>query len=152
MDTRPALHLRTPAISPPVGVALAAGTIRCRHAEAHGQRIALATRHLIALGHLQILLVTARQRSVAEADAELQAHCQVMLAEGLPLLPRLELDLAAPPYGPELAASLAGIAPTALLCTQPALARALQTALASQGELTIMGPETRDGAQNASWH
>jgi len=152
MDIRPALRHRTPAVSPWTRTPLAARTACHRHAEAHGQRIALATRHLIALGHLQILLVTARQRSVAEADAELQAHCQVMLAEGLPLLPRLELDLAGPPYGPELAASLAGIAPTALLCTQPALARALQTALASQGELTIVGPEIAIGAQNASWH
>lgn len=152
MDTRPALRHRISAVSPSARVALAARTTCCRHAEAHGQRIALATRHLIALGHLQILLVTAQQRSVAEADAELQAHCQVMLAEGLPLLPRLELDPAAPAYGPELAARLAGIAPTALLCTQPALARALQSALACQDALTIVGPATRDEAQNAAWH
>jgi len=136
-------------------LALAARAIRGRAAAAHGQRIALATQRLIALGHRQILLVTAQQRPIAEADAELQAHCQVMLAEGLPLLPRLELDPAASACWPELAARLTGITPTALLCTQPALARALQAALASQGELTpltIMAPEASAGAQNASWH
>lgn len=152
MDTRPALHPRNPGVTPLARVALVATSTRRRAAAAHGQRIALATQHLLTLGHRRILLVTAQQRPAAEADAELQAHCQVMLAEGLALLPRLELDPAAPACWPELAATLIGIAPTALLCTQPALARALQTALTPQGELTIVGPETKAGALNASWH
>ncbi len=75
-----------------------------------------------------------------------------MAAAGLPTLPRLELASHTDADWAELAPLLERHAPTALLCTQPALARALQTALASQGELTIMGPETRDGAQYASWH
>jgi hypothetical protein len=150
MDTRPAIRPLDPFATPSRRLALAAYPDHCRSAEANGQRIALATQRLIALGHRRILLVTPGESPIAE----LQAHSQVMLAEGLPLLPCMELDPAAILCWPELAIRLHGAAPTALLCTQAALVRALQSGRypGALPTLTITGPEARTRADRASWH
>lgn len=150
MDTRPAIRPLDPFATPSQRLALANDLDHCRSAEAHGQCIALATQRLIVLGHRRILLVTAGEPPIAD----LQAHSQIMLAEGLPLLPCLELDPAAILCWPELAIRLQGAAPTALLCTRAILAQTLQTALypGALPSLTITGPEARTGAHSASWH
>lgn len=150
MDTRPAIRPLDPFATPSQRLALNTDSGHCRFAEAHGQRIALATQRLIALGHRRILLVTPGEPPIAE----LQAHSQVMLAEGLPLLPCMELDPAATLRWPELATRLQGTAPTALLCTRATLVRALQSARypGALPTLTITGAEARTGADSASWH
>lgn len=152
MDTHPAIRPLDPFATPSQRLALTTDSGHCRSAEAHGQRIALATQRLIALGHRRILLVTAGEPPIAD----LQAHSQVMLAEGLPLLPCMELDPTAILCWPELAIRLQGAAPTALLCTQAILAQTLQTALypGALPSLTITGPEARPvaGTDSASWH
>lgn len=151
MEIRPALRPHASVTTSTGRLALVAKAIRCSDAKAHGQRIALETQRLIMLGHRRILLVTAGEPPIAE----LQAHSQVMLAEGLPLLPCLELDTAAALCWPELVSRLQDAAPTALLCTRATVLQALQTALSDHGErpsLTITGPEARTGADSAYWH
>jgi hypothetical protein len=93
---------------------------------------------------------------MALADAELQGHCQIMLAAGLPLLPRLELDEAGEPIWPELTTLLAEVAPTALLCTQHTLVPGLRSALHQRagllGSVIIVGPEASDPQAGTTWH
>jgi len=74
-----------------------------------------------------------------------------MLARDLPLLPRLELDDAAPHDWAPLAAA----APTALLCTQDALASRLGHALQDHPGLAgvlIVGPHRYDQAVPGTHH
>ncbi|ALZ84897.1 hypothetical protein APT59_12110 [Pseudomonas oryzihabitans] len=93
---------------------------------------------------------------MALADAELQGHCQIMLAAGLPLLPRLELDEAGEPVWPELTALLTEVTPTALLCTQHALVARLRSALHQHagllGSVLVVGPGTSDPQGGTTWH
>ncbi|WP_312378312.1 hypothetical protein [Pseudomonas oryzihabitans] len=119
-------------------------TLRLWSAAAQGRHIAQATRQLIALGHRRILLVALAEADALPADAELQGHGEVMLAAGLPLLPRLELDTAAALDWPEWQSALEAVAPTALLCTRAALVPPLEAALRSHGRLSqliVVGPD-----------
>jgi len=125
-------------------------------ANEQGRRVALATRALLALGHRRILLVSGPDSDASVADACLSGHCQVMLAEQLPLLPRLQLDTAAEFHGPELLSLLESVAPTALLCTKLSLAARLQTLLQAHPELALLlviGPDAGEAAELPSvWH
>lgn len=130
-------------------------TLRRWSAAAQGQRIAQATRQLIVLGHRRILLVTLAEPDALRADAELQGHGEVMLAAGLPLLPRLELDTAAALDWPEWQSALEAVAPTALLCTRAALVPPLETALRSHGRLSqliVVGPDNGVATAVATHH
>ena len=130
-------------------------TLRLWSAAAQGQRIAQATRQLIVLGHRRILLVTLAEPDALQADAELQGHGEVMLAAGLPLLPRLELDTAAALDWLEWQSALEAVAPTALLCTRAALVPPLEAALRSHGllsQLIVVGPDNGVATAGATRH
>lgn len=135
MDTRPVVHLFSALASPSQRLGPSAEAVRSLAARGRGQRVARATRQLLALGHRRILLVSGAERDASSTNAEMYGHCQVMLAEGLPLLPRLELGAAVEPIWPELAALLAEIAPTALLCTGKTLAQGLEAIVRRHGGL-----------------
>ncbi|WP_278441239.1 hypothetical protein [Pseudomonas oryzihabitans] len=130
-------------------------TLRLWSAAAQGRRIAQATRQLIALGHRRILLVALAEADALRADAELQGHGEVMLAAGLPLLPRLELDTAAALDWREWRSALEAVAPTALLCTRAALVPPLEAALRSHGllsQLIVVGPDNGVATAVATRH
>ncbi|WP_295514077.1 substrate-binding domain-containing protein [uncultured Pseudomonas sp.] len=149
MDTRPAVHLFSALPAPLRLLSPSAEAVRCLAARGRGQRIARATRHLLRLGHRRILLVSGSEQDARLTNADMYGHAQVMLAEGLPLLPRLELGSA---VWPELAALLEEIAPTVLLCTGKTLALGLAATLRGHGDLAsllIVSPEfgSLDGAR-----
>lgn len=155
MDNRRAPHsLSSPGITRRPCLITAAE--RCLAPQARIQRIADATRCLVALGHERILLVSMAGQAMALADAELQGHCQIMLAAGLPLLPRLELDEAGEPVWPKLTTLLTEVAPTALLCTQHALVARLRGALHPHagllGSVLVVGLGASDPQRGTTWH
>lgn len=124
-------------------------------AAAQGRRIAQATRQLLAFGHRRILLVTLAEPDALRADAELQGHGEVMLAAGLPLLPRLELDTASKLDWLDWQSALEAVAPTALLCTRAALVPPLEAALRSHGllsQLIVVGPDNGVATAVATRH
>jgi len=93
---------------------------------------------------------------MALTDAELQGHCQIMLAAGLPLLPRLELHEAGEPVWPKLTTLLTEVAPTAFLCTQHVLVARLRSALHPHagllGSVLVVGPAASDQQGGTTWH
>lgn len=145
MNTRPAVHLFSALAAPLQRLSPSAEAIRCLSARGRGQRIARATRHLLTLGHRRILLVSGPEQDARLTNADMYGHAQVMLAEGLPLLPRLELGARAESVWPELLALLEELAPSVLLCTQEAVVPDLESAVghhAGFAKLLIAGPET----------
>ncbi|MDC7827859.1 MULTISPECIES: substrate-binding domain-containing protein [Pseudomonas] len=152
MDTPVAV---TPIALPAPRPATLPVTLRRWSAAAQGRRIAQATRQLIALGHRRILLVAHVEADALRADAELQGHGEVMLAAGLPLLPRLELDTASKLDWPEWQSALEAVAPTALLCTRAALVPPLEAALRSHGllsQLIVGGTDNGVATAGATHH
>ncbi|QDD88481.1 hypothetical protein [Pseudomonas oryzihabitans] len=161
MDTRPAVHLFGALFAPLQRLSPSAEAIRCLSARGRGQRIARATRQLLALGHRRILLVSGPEQDARLTNAYMYGHAQVMLTEGLPLLPRLELGATPEPIWPELLALLAlleeleELAPSVLLCTQEAVVADLESALrhhAGFAKLLIVGPEIRMTGPGAIRH
>lgn len=145
----------SPVVPPAPRPATLPVALRVRSATAQGRRIAQATRQLIALGHKRILLVAHMEPDALRSDAELQGHGEVMLAVGLPLLPRLELDTATPLDWPEWQSALEAVAPTVLLCTRAALVPPLEAALRSHGllaHLTVVGPDNGVAAAGSTHH
>ncbi|KTT38285.1 hypothetical protein SB5_17310 [Pseudomonas oryzihabitans] len=155
MDTRPAVHLFSALAAPLQRLSPSAEAVRCLSARGRGQRIARATRQLLALGHRRILLVSGPERDVRLTNADMYGHAQVMLAEGLPLLPRLELGATAESVWPELLALLEELAPSVLLGTQEGVVADLESAVrphAGFAKLLIVGPETRMTGPGAIRH
>jgi len=130
MDSRAAVQVRECLPSMPPEQDRPLGTAAAPLANEQGRRVALATRDLLALGHRRILLVSGPDSDASVADACLSGHCQVMLAEQLPLLPRLQLDTADESNGPELLSLLESVAPTALLLYQAQPGRAFADSFA----------------------
>lgn len=153
MDTRPAIHLFSTLTTPAERLGPSAAALRGLSARNCGQRIERATRHLVKLGHSRIMLVSAAERAAVFTQADMYGHCQVMLLEGLPLLPRLEVGAVGEAIWPELASLLAEVAPTALLCTQDALVPGLEAAVRCHPDLAhlaISSPGARASGPNAA--
>lgn len=142
MDSRPVVHLFNALAPSTQHLGPSAEAVRGLAARGRGQRIARTTRQLLALGHRRIMLVSEPERDGLLTNAAMYGHCQVMLAAGLPLLPRLELE-ADEPVWPELATLLEEVAPTALLCSRDGLVAGLETAVrrhARLARLVVVGP------------
>ncbi|MEH3023757.1 MAG: hypothetical protein PGN19_13600 [Pseudomonas oryzihabitans] len=85
----------------------------------------------------------------------MRGHGEVMLATGLPLLPRLELAMTAPLDWPEWRSTLDAVAPTALLCTRAALVPPLEAALHAHHPLSpviVVAPDADVAAVGAIHH
>jgi len=155
MDSRPVVHLFSALTPSTQRLGPSAEALRALAARGRGQRIARTTRQLLALGHRRIMLVSGPERDALLTNADLYGHCQVMLAEGLPLLPRLELEAAIEPAWPELATLLDEVAPTALLCSRDVLVPGLETAVrrhAGLARLVIVGPGSGTPGLGTSRH
>ena len=155
MDTRPAVHLFSALAAPLQRLSPSAEAVRCLSARGRGQRIARTTRQLLAVGHRRILLVSGPEQDARLTNADMYGHAQVMLAEGLPLLPRLELGATPEPIWPELLALLEELAPSVWLCTQEVVVADLESAVrphAGFAKLLIVGPEIRMTRPGAIWH
>ncbi|HCV75468.1 substrate-binding domain-containing protein [Pseudomonas oryzihabitans] len=108
------------------------------------QGMAMATEHLLGLGHRRIALVSGPAQQSDRSERRFAGYCQAMAAAGLPTLPRLELASHTDADWTELAPLLERHAPTALLCTNDLLAISVIAELQRHGvpvpaDLSVVG-------------